>query len=242
MEDLEYKMALFHLPNTVTNGLTLCLDAGNIKSYPGTGTVWTDICGSRVGTLVNGPSFSSGVLTFNGSNQYVSMSSDTSPAVNNFTYEVWCRPTATHQIDSQSTSSTDGTSGQRYLTDATFFPSPDSGAGISIGTNGVSVYEHAPSYMPALLVDTTAISSTVPTQIVVTYSSKQPSLYLNSTFIKSGFTSPRTNVYGSVVSIGANTSYGYFQGSILLIRFYNRTLTAAEITQNFNASRGRFGI
>lgn len=238
-------MALSHSPKISTNGLVFCLDAANLKSYPGSGTVWSDIVGTRVGTLTNGPTFASDTysrINFDGSNDYVLMDTDPSPAVNSFTYEIWCTPTATHQIDSQSTSGTGGTSGQRYLLDATFFASPNSGSGISVGTNGVSVYEHAPSYMPALLVNTTAISSTIPTQIVVTYSSKQPSLYLNSNFIVSGSTSPRTNVYGSITYIGCNPSYGFFQGSIFLIRFYNRTLTAQEIKENFNALRGRFGV
>ena len=33
-------------PNVVTDGLVLYLDAGNTKSYPGTGTVWYDVSGN----------------------------------------------------------------------------------------------------------------------------------------------------------------------------------------------------
>jgi hypothetical protein len=44
-------VALFHSPSIVTSGLVLCLDAGNTKSYPGSGTTWTD--------LVQGIAFSS---------------------------------------------------------------------------------------------------------------------------------------------------------------------------------------
>ena len=51
-------MSLYHNPNMVTNGLVLCLDAGNTKSYPGYGTTFTDICGlGNNGTLTNGPTF-----------------------------------------------------------------------------------------------------------------------------------------------------------------------------------------
>jgi hypothetical protein len=41
---------------------------------------------------------------------------------------------------------------------------------------------------------------------------------------------------------GSNTSWYPFQGRISNVKVYNRALTAAEIRQNFNASRGRFGI
>ena len=39
-------MALTHSPRIVTDGLVLCLDAGNTKSYPGSGTAWNDLSGS----------------------------------------------------------------------------------------------------------------------------------------------------------------------------------------------------
>ena len=54
-------MALSHSPKIVTDGLVLCLDAGDRKSYSGSGTTWTDRSGEgNNGTLVNGPTFDSG--------------------------------------------------------------------------------------------------------------------------------------------------------------------------------------
>ena len=53
-------MALAHSPKIVTDGLVLCLDAANPKSYPGSGTTWTDLSGNgNNGTLVNGASYNS---------------------------------------------------------------------------------------------------------------------------------------------------------------------------------------
>jgi hypothetical protein len=47
--------------NIITDGLVLLLDAANSKSYPGTGTTWTDLSRSgNNGTLINGPTFNSG--------------------------------------------------------------------------------------------------------------------------------------------------------------------------------------
>ena len=59
----------------VTNGLILHWDPANINSYPGSGTVIYDLSGNGYhGTLYNGVGFSrvnGGVLTFDGTNDYV---------------------------------------------------------------------------------------------------------------------------------------------------------------------------
>ena len=64
-------MGLTHSPRIVTDGLVLCLDAASARSYPRTGTVWTNLAGPENGTLVNMTnnfnSESAGVLVFDGS-------------------------------------------------------------------------------------------------------------------------------------------------------------------------------
>jgi hypothetical protein len=228
-------------PKIVTNGLVLALDAADKLSYPGSGTTWTDLSGNAYnGTLTNGPAFNNskgGSIVFDGIDDYASLSS-TPGVTNNFTIDLWCLPNATHGIDSENTSGIEGVSGQRYIT------SPDSrgvdgGAGVSIGTNGVSVYEHGASYLPALLVYSTTISSV--SHIVVVYTSKQPTLYINSSNVRTGLTSTKTNVYLDSGQIGGFV-YGYFSGNIYAIKFYNRSLSATEILQNYNATKSRFNL
>ena len=60
------------------DGLVLYLDAADINSYPGSGTAWYDLSGNGLnGTLVNGVTYNSGiaggVLVTNGSNQYITV-------------------------------------------------------------------------------------------------------------------------------------------------------------------------
>ena len=66
-------------PNAVEDGLILALDAGNTKSYPGSGTTWTDLSGNgNNGTLVNGVGYNSdygGSLSFDGTNDYIDITS-----------------------------------------------------------------------------------------------------------------------------------------------------------------------
>lgn len=61
----------------MTNGLVLSLDAANPKSYPGTGTAWNDLVSSNNSTLINGPTFNSangGSIVFDGVNDYAEVS------------------------------------------------------------------------------------------------------------------------------------------------------------------------
>ena len=71
-------MAYSNGPKIVTDGLVLCLDAANSKSYPGTGTAWNDLSGNgNNGTLINGVGYNSnnGVsLVFDGVNDYANIS------------------------------------------------------------------------------------------------------------------------------------------------------------------------
>ena len=64
-------------PRIITDGLVLCLDAANTRSYPGTGATWTDLKGSNNGTLTNGPTFSNdngGGIVFDGTDDDVDFS------------------------------------------------------------------------------------------------------------------------------------------------------------------------
>ena len=67
-------MAFSYSPKIVTDGLVFAVDAANKKSYPGSGTTWTDLAGSNDGTLTNGPTFDSGnggSIVFDGSDDYI---------------------------------------------------------------------------------------------------------------------------------------------------------------------------
>jgi hypothetical protein len=72
----------------VTDGLVLCLDAANRKSYPGSGSTWADLVSSNVGTLTNGPTFdtgNSGSIVFDGINDFVNVASQSITTNTSFT-------------------------------------------------------------------------------------------------------------------------------------------------------------
>jgi YD repeat-containing protein len=226
MGDLDYMM------------FTADADSGlvaNWKFDEGTGTSASDSTGNgSTGTLQSGASWSSGVvgsgaLNFNGTSGSVSVASTTAltSVSNNFTISFWANPRSTHEIDPEGTTGVAGVGGQRYA----FGPSNtgnsgEAGAGVSVGTNGVSVYEHGPGYMPATLVYQNALSGW--THVAVVYQNRQPSLYVNGQLVRTGVQSPMATVRAYPWNLGGN-SYGYFDGQVDDVRVYNRVLSAGEV-------------
>jgi hypothetical protein len=94
-------MGLSHSPSIATNGLVLCLDAANRKSYPGSGTTWTDLSGNgNNGTLTNGPTYSSangGSLSFDGTNDVVNSTTSIIDRADGqeITVSCWIKPSRT---------------------------------------------------------------------------------------------------------------------------------------------------
>ncbi len=181
-----------------------------------------------------------GALDFNGDADLINFAGD-DLASNSFTMSLWAKPYQTHQIEGQSTSGTGGTAGQRYV----YYPSQggtNAAAGISFGTNGISVYEHGNAYMPSLLTYNPA-SDTNWQHISVAYASKQPRLYKNGTLVATGLTSLRTNVYGldNDTSIGGGT-YGYHDGEIDEVRLSTTTRSAGWIATEYNNQSNATGF
>jgi len=228
----------------VTNGLVLSLDAADKNSYSGSGTAVYDLSLNSYTGSLSGSTFNSsngGNFVFNGTSQALNMPVITL-ATDNFTMEAWCKPssTITVQAESNNVSNTSGLSGQRYL----IHPQnagTNAGAGLSLGTNAVAVYEHGDLYLTPILVSSTAISSTVFTHITIVYISKQPRLYINGILTRTGLTSLKTAVYLTMRDIGRG-DYGFYGGSLATIRYYNTSLSVDQVLQNYNAQKSRFGL
>ena len=160
---------------------------------------------------------------------------------NDFTIAFWVNPSGNHQIDGQSSSGTGGTTGQNYA----LYPAQGTntwgvghaGVGISVGTNGVSVYEHAASYMPALLAWSGAVSGW--THIAVVYQARQPRLrYVKGGLVATGLTSTYANVHPGLRSTADPTNndggigggrWGWFNGGVDEFRIYDGSLDAAQV-------------
>jgi hypothetical protein len=244
-------MALSHSPSLILPGLFLCLDAANSKSYPGSGTTWTDLSGNgNNGTLVNGVGYSGdnlGSLVFDGVDDYGSIPSP-SPfsGTKVFTFEIWVNFT-----------SITGNFGSINKCAWLFAGGTGSGAGqpefgvysannTSFTPNTINFGRGAGGTIGSLSINVSSLMSNGNWyQIVLVRSaSNAQTVYLNASSIGTGnvsnsFTDGQTD-FGA---LHVNSSYdGYLNGKISTIKIYNRALTAQEIQQNFNATKSRFGL
>lgn len=228
-------MGLSHSPSIVTNGLVLCLDAANPKSYPGSGTTWRDLSGNgNNGTLSNGVGFSSelgGCLTFDGVDDYVSL-------------------TAVPQIAQSIYSSTVEIIAYRNRTNA-FEVMFGGGSQVTNGAMYVGFRSSSSNFMYAYYGfdqdGATPLTNTAWNHYFATYDNVAQSRYryFNSTLLSPSQASGVTNTSANKFAIGAfqdNFLTYHFQGKIATIKIYNRSLSATEVQQNFNAFRGRCGL
>jgi hypothetical protein len=224
-------MGIAYNPGLVSDGLVLALDAGNPKSYPGSGTTWTDLSGKgNNGTLINGVGYSQGSLTFDGVDDYVNIPNSADLQVNNFTLEGWVYPI----------SGTNPPSGSGYhimRKEGTFLLTHhwDSGNRVGLWMQRTGGWEPTFSGTPAPL--------NTWCNVVATYDNSAVRIYFNGNQVastsKSG--SPRvTNNSVLVNGVVSNSIYQNYNCSI--VKIHNRALSANEIKQNFNALRGRFGL
>lgn len=184
--------------------------AGYWPMSEGTGTIVPDRSWLRNdGTLVNmdpATAWVRGAIGFSlnftastsGSPQRVQLKGVDEQLYRTFSVCMWVQPSATHEIDPQATSGTQGTSGQRYAIEpqhGDFLPGVPTGTrvgfGISIGTNGVSVYGHSSSFMPALAVLEADLSSSTWSHVCVVVLNNVPFIYLDGVARHVGLQSPK---------------------------------------------------
>lgn len=228
-------MAIGYNPSIPSSGLIFCLDAGNIKSYPGSGTTWTDISGNgNNGTLVNGVGYSSsngGCLTFNGTNQYVTVPHNANIDFNTSTVIYVAQLSSSPNARNTVFSKYNGTGAQHEW-----------------GSSGYlrSNYRDASATTPELDAPngTGQVNTNTIYHIAVTYGSKTIEHFKNGVSLGSLLNSTHNTVNNTInIGIGYNTSAGlYFAGNIYMVSIYNRVLSASEILQHYNVLGRRFGI
>jgi len=172
----------------------------------------------------------SGSYYMNGNTTSAGGLSTITEAPNSFTVEFWAKPTATHQVDAEG-ALYGGISGQRYLIAPTWLAgSTEAGMGVSMGTNGVSVYEHAAGYMPALLVWQSPTLITDWVHVAIVYANGKPTLYINGVQVRTGLQSSRQLVYPSFNFTGYD--YGSYQGYVDEMRIWSEVRTQQQIADN----------
>ena len=214
----------------VQSGLQLYLDAGNAASYPGSGTAWTDLSvAGRSGTLTNGPTYSSadgGSIVFDGSNDYVQCTG--SLTVTAATFVTWIKR--------------NGTQGQY---DGILFSRGTNTTGMNFQASNQLGYHWNDAGNTYNWQSGLTVPDLTWCMIAVSVTSTAATAYLCQT---SGITTATNTVnHGSSVLNDIKLAWDdalarYFNGNIAIAQLYNTALSAADISQNFEVDRARFGV
>ena len=218
----------------VLSGLALHLDAGNAASYPGSGTTWTDLSGnSNTGTLTNGPTYSSangGAIIFDGSDDFVSLGRPASLAAlfgtSAVSVDFWVKRSA-------------NIGGQKIIFDS--------------GSNECIQIDIISNQLAFLIITaggatrsgrTSTLTQDVWYNFTGVYDGINITTYLNSTQRSLVATTGTISTDSGSFYIAQYPGVGayYFPGGVAAVKIYNKALSSTEVTQNYNALRGRYGL
>ena len=220
-------MAISYNPSSVTSGLVLCLDAANSKSYPGSGTTWTDLSGrGNTGTLTNGPTYNSGNL---GSIVFDAVDDGLNGNfICNKTYysvDFWCYPTALTDYNwTIGFNSFWGDFGLHTTVSGGVYVGTSVGSRISPWRNNVYVINTWQNF-------------------TWTFDNGAGKFYKNGVLEASANLSLSASSQFTLYVVGGGGATSNCTGRLSNFKVYsNKALTATEIQQNFNATRSRYGI
>lgn len=207
-------------PNIVKNGLVLCLDAANTRSYPGSGTTWTDISGiGNNATLAN--------AVYNSTTKAISFA--ISPSLATLTLSGLNLSASNYTV--MYLGKISGTS-RRVLTAISnnWLLGYWNGAGSQYYAEGWIT----PAGTPASDTQWTMWTGTGD------ISTDKYSLWKNSTKFIADNSSGSAGPNGLAINAGTYPETSDCEVGIIIA--YNRVLTDAEILKNHNALKGRYGL
>ena len=221
-------MAFNYSPKIVTNGLVLYLDAANTRSYTSGSTTWTDLGrnGNNV-TLTNGPTFNSangGSIVFDGTNDYATSIKTNIVPSTTYSKQVWFYLNA---IADNNLISSDV--GGHYM----FFGS----------TNRLYAGNNNWVGFPYNLQSTTTFTTGIWYNAAITFNTTDGMILYVNGVLNATYTAVKTAHNGNgATNIASYSTGNLLNGRISSAMIYNRTISAAEILQNYNATKTRFGL
>lgn len=224
-------MATYYSPKIVTDGLKVCLDAANYKSYPRSGTSWTDLSGNgNTGTLTNGPTFDStsgGSILFDGTNDYIVGTGISSQFTTDITAEAWIKISSA-PADWVRIIGTGGNTGNRTF-------------GLWYSVNRQLLWQRYGGNDPSIS-PSNVLSTNTWYHCVATTSGTAHAIYLNGVSIGTATAAGAWGASSENITIGFAGFHTYITGNIACARLYNRGLTYNEVMQNYIATKNRFGL
>ena len=227
-------MAFHYSPKIVTDGLVLCVDAANRKSYAGHGTTINDLSGNgRNGVLTNGPTFSTtnaGTISFDGTNDKIILNDTLATAFTTlyWTTDIWFKIN-------------DGYAGYDVML-GNGYPFQ-----LYFHAGKIKAYlsSNAPSaaYFLSGMTSTQTLSVDTWYNLIFVRSNTAYYYYINGALDKTSSSNTSVMAVGQNLQIGNlwtnNDTYAW-DGDISNVKIYNKSLSPIEVLQNYNATKNRF--
>jgi hypothetical protein len=216
----------------VQQGLVLNLDAGNIYSYGGAGTIFYDVSPTALSWTINNATYNSDPIkyfSYNGSNSWLESSTSAAYDSQTITMECWCYP---NTLSQEGFLFEKGAVNTQY---SMFFESITN-PNFVFRTMG-TVSNQSLTFNPNTYLTVSAWN-----HIVCTYNGSSKIMYVNGVQVASVAASGTLPTGQVNQYIGRHTGGYFFNGRIGESRVYNIALSAAQVLQNYNATKSRFGL
>ena len=238
-------MTVFYSPSIARSGLVAYYDAANVKSYPGAGASWADMTiNGNNSTLSGSPTFSNGTLYFPAADAGVDVPDVADIRLSDATFSFWFKLdniASDHDLLNKGTHTTNTPC--LIWFDAAVSALADLG-GTNVNSISAMAYDGATQHWISTDSNTIAAETYYNVVVVLEPSSNLLSIYINGILAKSN-----TKTYSGIRNINttfklciAGNSINHLVGEMNIFSMYSRALTATEISQNFEATRGRYGI
>jgi hypothetical protein len=230
-------MAFTRGANVVTDGLVLCLDAANRKSYITGSTSWSDMSGNgMIASMSGSVSFNNtlvqGTFTFGNQASFI-IPENSALNTQTPTVEVWAKTNATTQ-------------------NGFWFEKGNVNTQYSLFQEGANIiwrhyFSNSSNYNSLIVPAASYINTTDWFQVVGTFTSGVRRIYINGALVGSDSQTGTLNTNANGMSIGVFGGFNgvrgyYYNGNISSIKVYNRALSATEVQQNYNALKPRFNL
>ena len=231
------QLSKFTTPSIVTSNLVLWYDPSNSVSYPGSGSTITNLASTSLNGTMSNITYTSPYFSYNGSSSQINVADNAllEPGTGDWTMEAWV------YLSSSSGSKVvlgkfDPGGGQQDVS----YSIRIQGAGIfaQIG-NGTNV------------VDTALYTLPLNTWTHVTYVWKNVATNSLEAYINGVSVGSVSHSFASILNTTANLYIGsynggeysqYMNGRIGITRLYSAALTSAQVLQNYNADKSKYGL
>jgi hypothetical protein len=210
----------------------LYLDAGNPLSYPGTGSVWTDLIGGKIFNLFNGPNYGGGFggfLNFQTSLSQYAQCNTSLPPLNTWSISVWQNYNGTNIGGSPCIVSEVFPTAINYMLGNGSDTSPNLQTGFFNGSWNLTPigYILTPGWH----------------FIVGTYDGSNLNLYVDNSLIFSvNIVSTPTSGNSGIVLMKRWDLNEYWGGFLSIVGIYDKSLDSLQISSLWNANKSRFGL